>query len=226
VYCAAGAKGGVDAVASQFEKDTGVRVELTYANSGQLIGQIETTRKGDVYIPGDIGFSEKARSRGLISGEPRQFCYFVPAIYVKKGNPKGVKTVSDLVRSGTRLALADSSAAIGALQVALFRTNGIPESAIRQSTVASPATVIDVALAIKMGAADAGIVWDTLADYAPEEAEVVKIPVGKNVIGVISASVLNGAENISAARAFVDYLVSDKGKGILKSKNFTVEKPQ
>ena len=64
VYCAGGVKEPVSEIAKKFEADTGVKVELTFANSGQLLGQIETTKIGDVYIPGHGGRSGHGREDG------------------------------------------------------------------------------------------------------------------------------------------------------------------
>jgi molybdate transport system substrate-binding protein len=224
VYCAAGIKAAVDPIARQFEQETGVKVMMTFANSGQLIGQMETTHQGDVYIPGDVGFVAKAQARKLTAGTPRTLCYFVPALYVRKGNPKKIMEVRDLVRPGLRVVLADTSAAIGQLQAALFKTNGVDEAALSRNVVATPATVIDVALAVKMGTADVGVVWDAMRGYAPDEGECVAIPADKNVTGVVAATVLKGSKNPSAAQAFVDYLVAEKGRAILRAKGFKVDK--
>lgn len=225
VYCAAGVREPVSEIARLFEADTGVKVELTFANTGQLLGQIEMTRTGDVYIPGDVGFAAKAEAKRLTQGKPRAFCSFVPAIYVRKGNPKGIRELSDLARPGIKLALADPSAAVGKILPELCKTNGVDEAALKKNTVTSPAMVTDVALAVKMGTVDAGIIWDAFGNYAPDEAELVRIPVGKNVISVVSAAVLASSGNPAAANAFVDYLASAKGRAILKAKGFSVDKP-
>ncbi|MDI6774845.1 MAG: molybdate ABC transporter substrate-binding protein [Verrucomicrobiota bacterium] len=225
VYCAAGVKDPIVAIAQAFTAETRVTVEMSFANSGQLLGQIETTKKGDVYIPGDIGFAAKAQEKKLTAGEPRPFCYFVPAIYARKGNPKGIKDLADLARPGLKLALADPSAAVGQLQAQVFKKNRLDEDALKRNTVTSPATVTDVALAVKLGAADAGIIWDALGNFAPDEAELVRIPPEKNVISTVSACALAGSKNPEMGKAFVDYLGLDKAKGILKARGFTVDKP-
>ena len=225
VYCAAGARDGIVAVAKAFEAETGVKVETTFANSGQLLGQIEMTRKGDVYVPGDVGFIAKAEDKNLTQGKAREFCYFVPGMFVRKGNPKGIKDITDLVKPGLKLALADPSAAIGQLQTQVFKKNNLDEEALKKNTVTSPATVTDVAMAVKMGTADAAIIWDALRNFAPEDAELVSIPPEKNVVGVVPAAVLTSSKNPAAATAFVDYLVSEKGRAILKAKGYSVDKP-
>jgi molybdate transport system substrate-binding protein len=223
VYCAAGVKDPIVEIAKQFESATGVKVELTFANSGQLLGQIETTRIGDVYIPGDVGFVAKAQAKNLISGEPREFCHFIPALYVRKGNPRGIRGVADLVRPGLKLALADPSAAIGQLQVKVFEKNGLDEAALKRNTVFSPATVIDVAMAVKLGTADAGIIWDALGGFAPDQAELVRIPERDNVIGHVAAATLAGSRNAAAGRAFLAFLVSNRSRAVFRGKGFAVD---
>lgn len=225
VYCAAGVKDPIVEIAKLFEKETGVKVEMTFANSGQLLGQMETTRKGDVYIPGDVGFVTKAEAKRLTAGKPREFCYLIPAIYVRKGNPKGIRDLSDLVRPELKLALVDPSAALGPLQAQVFKKNNLDEEALKKNTVTSPATVTDVAMAVKLGTADAAIIWDALGNFAPDEAELVRISTEKNVISVVSATVLAGSKNSAAANTFLDYLVSEKGRAMLKAKGYAVEKP-
>lgn len=226
VYCAAGVKEPVSALAESFKKETGVEVELTFANSGQLLGQAEMTRTGDVYIPGDTGFIDQARTKGLVAGEPRDFCWFVPTILVQKGNPKGIKGLGDLSAPGMRLALADDTAAIGKLQTRVFAKNALDVAAIKKNVVASPATVTDTALTVKMKTADAAIVWDSTAAMFAGDAGIVRIPVEKNVIGIVASAVLASSRNRPAAEAFADYLASARGREVLRARGFTVEAPK
>jgi molybdate transport system substrate-binding protein len=225
VYCAAGVKDPVAEIAKLFEAETGVKVELTYANSGQLLGQIETSRKGDVFVPGDVGFAATAKERGLAAGDPREFCWFVSVVYVAKGNPKGLRDVADLARPGLKLALADENSSIGRLQEDLFKKSGADAEAIRKNKVFSPATVTEVALAVKLGTADAGLIWDALGSLYPDEAEAVRIPPEKNVVGKVAACALASSSNPRAAAAFVEHLASEKGREVLRSRHYTVDPP-
>ena len=225
VHCAAGIKDPVAEIAKKFEAETGVKVEIAYANSGQLLGQIETTHVGDVYVPGDVSFADKAVEKKLAVGAPRPFSWFVPGIYVRKGNPKGIRVLADLARPGVGLALADDSAAIGKLQSDLFRKNGIDAQALKRNVKVSPAMVTDVALAVKMGTVDAGLIWSALGSLYPEDAEIVLIPKAQNVVGAVAACTLAGSKNPKAAAAFLDYLVSDKGRAVLTAKGYAVDPP-
>jgi molybdate transport system substrate-binding protein len=225
VYCAAGVREPVQEIARHFEAATGVKVDLTFANSGQLLGQIATTRQGDLYVPGDIGFARQAEGRQLVNGKPQTFCHFVPAILVRKGNPKGVKTVADLTKPGLKLALADPSAAIGNLQSGIFKKNNLDLAALRANTAVTPATVTDVALAVKLGTVDAGIVWDAVGRMFPSDADIVTIPAESNVVGTVAACMLKATKNPAAAKAFLAFLVSAEGRAILRDKGYAVDNP-
>ena len=226
VHCASGVKDAVMEVKKGFEAETGVEVNLNFGNSGQLLGQIELSRLGDVYIPGDVGYVEMAREKKLVAGDGRVFCYFVPVVLVRKGNPKKVAGVEDLAKPGMRLALAEGNAAIGKLQAEVFSKNGLDMEAIRKNTVDTPVTVTEVALKVKLGAADAGLVWDAVAAQYAGDTQAVAIPLAKNVIGSVPAVVLAGARNPGAAEAFVAYRVSEKGRRALAARHFSVDAPK
>ncbi|MCX7590423.1 MAG: molybdate ABC transporter substrate-binding protein [Kiritimatiellae bacterium] len=222
VYCGGGMKGPIEQIVRLFEKQTGVKVELTYANSGQLLGQMELTKQGDVYIPGDVGFIQKAQEKGLVSGQPREICILVPIILVRKGNPKQVREVADLAKPGLRLALTAETAAIGPVQNQIFAKNGVDLALVRQNTVVSPPMVTDTVLAVKMGTADAAIVWEGFSTFAPDETEAIRIPEEKNVVATAGACVLNMSKNPRAAGAFLEFLTSEAAQEIFKTSGYSI----
>ena len=226
VCCAGGVKAPVTELARAFERETGIVVELTYANSGVLLGQITTTGKGDVYVPGDVGFVEQAAERGLTRGQPRTLCYFIPVLLVGKGNPKSVRALSDLARPGLRVALAAEGAALGKAQARLFEKNSIDVAAVKKNLGPTPATVGEVAMTVKMGTVDAAIVWDAFGSLYPERTEAVPIPVEQNIVRTVTATALAGARNPEASEAFVNFLASEAGKKVLREHHYTVEPPR
>src|SRR5437899_1152767 len=56
VYCAAGIKVPVEAVAREYERAYGIRVELTFGPSQTLLANIALTSRGDLYIPADDSY--------------------------------------------------------------------------------------------------------------------------------------------------------------------------
>lgn len=225
-HCGAGMRQPVQELGVEFTGKTGVKVEGNYAGSNVLLGQIELTRKGDVYMPGDADYIEMARKKWLVTYD-RPVCWFVPVIMVQKGNPKGINSLADLTKPGLRVGLGDAKAcAVGRLMAPLFKKNGIDAAAVDKNVVLRTPTVNELGLKIKLGTVDAVIVWSSIAAQYPRDSAVVKIPVDKNIIPLVAAATLTTADNPTAARAFVDFMSSPRGKQILKAHQYVVEMPE
>ena len=70
IYCAAGIRKPVEEAARLFEKEYDVEIRLDYGSSGELEGKIElelasNAPRCDVYIPADVSFVDRARSKRL-----------------------------------------------------------------------------------------------------------------------------------------------------------------
>src|SRR4051794_21191909 len=66
VYCAAGIRAPVEAVAKEYEAAYGVPIQLQYGGSQTLLAALELARRGDLYIPADDSYLKAARDKGLI----------------------------------------------------------------------------------------------------------------------------------------------------------------
>ena len=111
LYCGAGLRPAVSEIISSFEERTGVRVHANYQGSGMLLGQISSSQKGDLFMPGAKFYVDRAVETGLADpSTERIVAYFVPVIFVRKGNPLGIRSVRDLTRGGLRVGLGDERA--------------------------------------------------------------------------------------------------------------------
>jgi molybdate transport system substrate-binding protein len=225
VYCAGGMRVAIDTIAKEFEKATGVKVERSFDASNKLLGQIELTKRGDVYIPGDADYVEMARAKGLVASE-KNICWFVPVILVKKGDPKAIKTLSDLCKPGIRIGQGDpKAAAVGRIMPRLLALNTIDTVAWRKNVVLTAAMVGELANAVKLGTIDAAIVWNATAAAYPSDASVIAIDAGHNICPQVGGAVLSFAKNKDAAAAFLVFVTSDKGRAMLSAHGYTVDKP-
>src|SRR5262249_43345524 len=110
VYCAAAERGPVEAAAKEYEKEYGVPIHLTYGGSETLLSKVALDKRGDLYIPADDSYLEKGRAKGLLD-EDIPLARMTAVIAVRKGNPKKIAKLSDLLRKDVRLALANPDAA-------------------------------------------------------------------------------------------------------------------
>ena len=78
------------------EKETGTKVELNYNDSGAIIVAVQTTGKDDVCVVHDP-FGALMERKGLVD-RLYTVASLTPVIAVRKGNPKKIAGVKDLLR--------------------------------------------------------------------------------------------------------------------------------
>jgi molybdenum ABC transporter molybdate-binding protein len=210
VYCAAGIKAPVEAIAREYEAAYGVPVQLSYGGSQTLLTSLEVAKRGDLYLPGDDSYIQLARAKGLVA-ETIPLARMTAVLAVPKGNPKGLRTLEDLLRPGVKLAQANpDAAAIGKLTRQVLQ-QAQQWGALEKQTLVFKPTVNDVANDVKLGTVDAGIVWDAvLKQY--HDLEAVPLPALKSVEARVIAAVLRHSVQPTAALRLARYLgARDKG---------------
>lgn len=106
VYCAAGLKPVVEAVAKDYEREQKVAVQLQFGGSGTLLSNLRVAQRGDLFIPGDASFIELGNSNHLLA-EVLPLACMSAVITVAKGNPKNIRSIRDLLRDGVRVSLGN-----------------------------------------------------------------------------------------------------------------------
>jgi molybdate transport system substrate-binding protein len=226
LYCGAGIRPPVAELAEVFGERNGVKVVTDFAGSQVLLSKIEISRAGDLYMPGDKRYVDQAAEAGLILSQ-RSVCYFIPAILVAKGNPKGIRGLEDLARPGIKLGLGNPEAcAIGRLSRKIFEKNRIEWGRVEPNVKFQSMTVNELGLQIQSGALDAVIVWDAIARYYERYGEEVRIPTGRNIISTVDAGVLASSKHPELAERFAEFVASEDGKAVFRKHNYTVEMPR
>jgi molybdate transport system substrate-binding protein len=224
-YCGAGIRPPVAELAERFAARTGIEVACDYAGSELLLGRIKLSGRGDLYMPGDEQYLDQAEQAGLIASK-ETVCYFVPVIIVRKGNPKGIRSLDDLARPGIKLGLGDPEAcAIGVTTARIFAKNGMDPETIEPNVAFRALTVNELGNHVKLGSLDAAIVWDAVAAYFAEEADAVPIPPEQNVISTVAVAVLKSSTRPELARQFVEFMTSDEGRAVFGKHHYTLEPP-
>ena len=219
VYCGAGMRKPMDEIGLLFEEENGISVNYNYAGSNTLLSQMELTQKGDIYMPGATYYFDVAREKGFTDYE-QLIAYHVPVIAVPKGNSANITSLDDLAKSGVKVILGDSKAvAIGKLGDTLLKDNGIYED-VEKNVVARGATVNKLVVYISMDQGDASIIWEDLVVNS-EKIESVAINSQNNIIKIIPIGTLSFSNKNDAAKKFVDFVASDKGKTIFEKHGFT-----
>ncbi len=226
VFVGAGIRPPVDELAQVFGQERGVQVLLDYAGSEVLINKIKLGKSGDVYMPGDKHYVDQAADEGMIVSQTA-VCYFVPTILVRKGNPKKIAGLADLLKPGVRLGLGDARAcAIGRKSQGIFEKNGIAWSDVEKNLEYQSLTVNELGMQIQAGSLDAVIVWDAVAVTYARHGDQVPIPADENIISTVDAGVLAFSQQPELAKQFIDLAKSDRGRDIFKRNGYRVDPPE
>ena len=144
-------------------------------------------------MPADDSYLDKARAEGLVE-EVVPLARMQAVVAVPKGNPKGIDALDDLLAPDLRLAQASPDAtAIGKLTREVLDRDG-HWSTLDAATDVYKTTVNEVANDVKVGAADAGIVFDAVLATYPD-LEAVELPELAPVASRIAVGVLDRASS-------------------------------
>ena len=217
VYCAAGLKKPVEAIAQQYQRESGTEVRLQYGGTGTLLSQLRVAKMGDLFIAADDGVVADAKKGGLIR-EVLPLAKQKPVIGVRAGNPKNIRTVADLLRDDVKVALANPEAA-SISRIARTALGDTWTKLAAHAAVMKP-TVTEIAADLALGTVDAAILWDSVIGQFKVEA--VEVPELSARIENASATVLNFSTQSAAALHFARYLAApEKGGAIFKADGFT-----
>ena len=225
LYCGAGIRPPVAELAEAFGARHGVTVEVNYAGSDMLLGRIQVSGQGDLFMPGDEYYIQRAKAQGLVAST-KTACYFVPVILVQKGNPKNIHSLADLARPGLRLGLGDPQAcAVGRAAAAILVKDKTLQAGVERNAEFASVTVSELANHVKLGHLDAAIVWDATAAYVSDDADAIPIPPGQNVVSTVAVSVLTSSQRPALAGKFAEFVASPEGREVFRRHHYTVAPP-
>lgn len=219
LYCAASNRAAMEEIIQAYRLESGREVQVEYGPSQTLLSRIEVVSQGDLFIPADDSFLNMAHEKGLIA-ERIPIASMKAVVAVPKGNPKAIDSWDDLLLDSVRLVQASpDAAAIGKVTRKQFTDSGNWDR-FEAATVAFRGTVNDVANDVKIGAADAGVVYDAVLATYPE-LEAVEIDELSAVQSQVEVAVLNSTSSPRAALHLARFIAaSDRGLEIYRKYKF------
>jgi molybdate transport system substrate-binding protein len=216
VFAAASLTESFDAIAKQFEKKyPDVSVKFDYDASSNLATQINQGAPADVFASADQDNLQKTIDAGTVTPPPVVFAKNRLQIAVEKGNPKKIKSLSDLQKSGLVVVLCADQVPCGKYAAQSLAKAGVTINPSSKEENAK-ATLSKVSI----GEADASIVYVTDVKASKGTTSGVKIPDKVNVIATYPIGVVKASQNATAAKAWVKYVSSKEGKATLRKFGF------
>lgn len=210
-------------LAAQFEKETGIKVNVTSGSSGNFFSQIQNGAPFDLFFSADMEYSERLAATGF--AEPETLRYALGRIVI--WTPAGAKV--DVPKQGWN-ALLDASvqkiavanpelAPYGRAAVSALQRAGIYDQ-VKQKLIYGE-NVSQAAQFVQSGNAQAGIIALSLAVSPGMKAgQFWEIPREMYPSIEQGAVVLKTAKDKRAAHAFLDFVRSSAGREILQQHGF------
>lgn len=215
IYCGAGMTNPFKEIADAFQKQTGCKVDVTYGNAGQIQSQINTAKEGDIFIAGSSDELQPVKS--YVTAK-KDLVKHIPVLIVAKGNPKSIKGLSDLTKSGVSLITGDTDATpIGKIAKKALSDLSIYN---KVNVVATATTAPQLTTAVTNGQADAAIVWKENA--SAKGVETVKTSDLDRYVKTVPAAALSCTADKSTTNAFMSFLDTDKATQIWVKNGYEV----
>jgi molybdate transport system substrate-binding protein len=215
VLAAASLTEAFNTLAKQFEAaHPGVTVKLSYGASSALALQITQGAPADVFASASAK-NMKQVTDAKLAGSPTNFVKNVMEIAVPPSNPAHVTSVADLAKSGVKLALCQPQVPCGSTAEKVFAN-----ARITVKPVTLEADVKSTLAKVESNEVDAGVVYVTDVRSAGAKVTGITIPADVNASTEYPIAALTKAPNPTAAKAFVDYVLSSAGQQVLAGDGF------
>jgi molybdate transport system substrate-binding protein len=216
-------------------KNPGVTLNLKSGVSRDLAGRIVKGEACDVFAPSSPAVIDEDLLGKTIAttGKDAATWYVVfsaneMVIITAKGNPLGIRQVSDLARPQLKFIRVNGEKDLATGRTIEFvkratAQEGKPQLAqpILDSAIVDPAkptSVPDTIAALREGRANAAITYYSAAVAARNDIDIVRLPDSVNMSDAIrnAATVPGTASNVPEAMLFVRFLLSPEAQAILK----------
>ena len=219
VSAASSLKSAFTSYGDQFDD---ARVRLSFAGSDELAAQIRKGVRPDVFAAANTKLPDALYAEGLVQ-KPVVFAGNRLVIAVPAGS--GVKSVADLAKPGTKLAIGSESVPVGEYtRTVLGKLPPEQGKAILANVRSSEPDVKGVVGQVAPGAVDAGFVYVTDVVATDGKLRAIELPAALQPTVSYVVAIVKGAKNPDGARKFVDGLVQGDGARILREAGF--EKPR
>jgi len=216
-------------LASQFKKQSGAKVDVTYGSSGNFLTQIQNGAPFDLFFSADSEYPKKLEAAELIEpGTLRD--YAVGHIVIWTPLDSGVDAAkggwqSLLDQRVKKIAIANPDhAPYGRAALAALKKASIYDQV--KSRLVYGENISQAAEFVQSGNAQAGIIALSLAvSPAMRNGNRWEIPADSYPPIKQTAVILRASKNKDAARRFLDFVSGPQGSEILQRYGFTVPTP-
>lgn len=216
VFAAASLTESFTQIGKDFEEaNPEAKVTFNFAGSSTLATQINQGAPADVFASAAPKNMTDVTDTSAITDKPVTFVTNTLEIAVPAGNPGKITGLADFAKPDLKIALCAEQVPCGAAAKKVFDAAGI---------TAAPDTleqdVKAVLTKVSLGEVDAALVYKTDVKAAGDKVEGIEFPESDKAVNEYPIAACAKAPNADGAKAFVDFVLSDKGKAVLAKAGF------
>lgn len=200
----------------RFEADEGAEVTFSFSSSTDLAAQAADGAPGDVLATADTTSMAIAEDAG-VTVDVQDLATNVLVLVTGPGNPLGIESLADL--EGTSWVRCADEAPCGRVALEILDAAGV---------TAEPTSLEDDVRAtldkVTSGEVDAGLVYASDAVSAGDAVRTVEVREAADAPTTYAVATLEQGDH-DLARAWVDLLLSEVGRGAFEDAGFTVPGP-
>ena len=216
VFAAASLKESFTTLGKDFEKaHPGTKVTFNFGGSDTLAASITGGAPADVFAAASPKTMAIVTDKNDAATAPATFVRNQLEIATLPGNPDKVASLKDLTKSGLKVVLCDKTVPCGAAA-----QKALDASKLKLTPVSYEQDVKSALTKVELKEADAAVVYKTDVKAAGDKVEGVEFPESADAINEYPIALLKDAPNAAAAKAFIAYVLSDKGKTVLSAAGF------
>ncbi|HYX54326.1 MAG TPA: molybdate ABC transporter substrate-binding protein [Candidatus Limnocylindrales bacterium] len=213
-------------MAARFERQTGIKVKLSFGSSGNFYSQIQNGAPFDLFFSADANYPRSLETDGLVvPGTVYDYAVGKLVLWVPHGSKLKIE-------DGLRCLLAPEVARIAIANPAHAPYGRAAQSALRNSGLAEKLkhklilgeNISQTAQFVQTGSAEAGFLALALA-LSPNLKNAGRfVPVDSKLYPPLlqSAALLKAAREKQAARKFLKFVSNPEGKGLLRQYGFEI----
>ena len=216
VFAAASLQKTFTALAKTFEADhPGTTVKFSFNGSDTLATQITQGAPADVFASANQSTMTTVQKAGDTTGTPTVFVKNTLEIAVPPGNPKGIKTLADLAKSGIKVAECAATVPCGSAAV-----KALAAAKVKLTPVTYETEVTGALTKVELGEVDAALVYHSDIVGADGKVDGVVFSTASDAVNSYPIDVLKGSTNPTLAQAFETFILSSSSEQYLLKAGF------
>ena len=205
ILCGTSFRPPMEELLKLYEKKTGGRAVLALGGSEDHLPKVKLKAMGDVYVT-HTPYMQYTKEADALLREV-QVGFLAPVLVAAKGNPKKLARFEDLARPGLRVVLPNPKySTCGEMVFKLLEKKKIQGAVLKNvgnDLVKHHATVGNH---VKLGALDAGIMWNGVAHNFRDAIDIIPLPYEYDNEIRVAAVGLSYTKRREAVQEFLDFV--------------------